>query len=329
MDFRTPVDLPKNLPAVSHADNVLLLGSCFAENMGVRMSASKFQVDINPFGVLYNPDSIASALWRLLDGTPFIASDLFLYRGLWHSFMHHGSFSDEQPEEALKKMNGRFLQTTEQLPHTNRLMLTWGTAYVYRHAESGQVVSNCHQLPERTFIRQRLSVEEIVESYIPLIEALLQCNSTMKVLLTVSPIRHLRDGLHTNQLSKSTLLLAADRLQTLFPETVFYFPSYEIMMDELRDYRFYADDMAHPSSLAVDYLWECFFKSLFTEATQTLIAEVQNIHRDLAHRPFRPESDAYKRFLAQIVLKIEQLNDKCPYLDFQKELALCRTPLNK
>lgn len=329
MDFRTRVELPSGIPSVSYADKMMMLGSCFAENMGALFSEKKFCVDINPFGILYNPSSISEALWKLLNGEPYCQDDLFFYQESWHSFMHHGSFSAHTAEEALEKMNKRFGEAHDVLPRLDWLMLTFGTSYVYVSKESGKVVSNCHKLPESHFKRRRLSVEEIVEVYTPLIQALRTLNPKLKILLTVSPIRHLRDGLHANQLSKSVLLLAIERLQQAFPECVFYFPSYEILIDELRDYRFYADDMSHPSSLSISYLWECFSQTFFSEATMQTMAEVEAIRRDLSHKPFRPESEAYKNFLGQIVLKIKRLKEKYPYLDFQNELELCRIRLKK
>lgn len=189
-------------------------------------------------------------------------------------------------------------------------------------------MANCHKLPKSNFVRRCLSVEEIVEDYTDLITKTAEKNPRLKWLFTVSPIRHVRDGMHTNQLSKSTLLLAIDRLQQLFPEKVFYFPSYEIVLDELRDYRFYADDMLHPSPLAIRYLWERYSDAFFSSDTKQLITAVEVIRQDLAHKPFHPESAGYQRFLEQIVLKIERLNGKYPYLDFQKEIELCHIRLN-
>ena len=207
-------------------------------------------------------------------------------------------------------------------------MSTFGTAYVYEQKETGRVVSNCHKLPESNFNRRLLSVDEIVNEYTSLIAGMTARNPNLKVLFTVSPIRHIRDGMHANQLSKSTLLLTIDRLQQLFPKQVFYFPAYEIVLDELRDYRFYADDMLHPSPLAVNYLWKCFSDSFFSAETKQVMTEVEDIRKDMAHKPFHPESEAYQRFLGQIVLKIERLIGKYPYLDFQKETELCHIRLN-
>ncbi|WP_336527015.1 GSCFA domain-containing protein, partial [Bacteroides acidifaciens] len=245
-----------------------------------------------------------------------------------HSPMHHGSFSASTPEKTLQNINDRLRQAFQTMQQLDWLMLTFGTAYVYEQKETGKVVANCHKLPENNFNRRLLLADEIVDEYTSLIISLAARNPNLKILFTVSPIRHIRDGMHANQLSKSTLLLAIDRLQQLFPQHVFYFPSYEIVLDELRDYRFYADDMLHPSPLAVRYLWGRFSETFFSADTKQIMAEIEDIRRDLAHKPFHPGSEAYQRFLGQIVLKIERLIGKYPYLDFQKETELCHMRLN-
>ncbi len=320
MQLNTPVELPAGLPPVSYDHRLMLMGSCFAENMGKLLTEGAFRVDVNPTGILYNPLSVGAALREIISGRVYTESDLFFYRGCWHSPMHHGSFSSELPEETLRRINERMTEAHDSLPHTDWLMLTLGTAYVYVQAETGQIVANCHKLPERQFRRRRLTVDEIVSDYTLLLDGLWQQNPDMNILFTVSPIRHVRDGLHENQLSKSTLLLAIDVLQAQFPGRVHYFPSYEIVLDELRDYRFYTDDMLHPSSLAVHYIWERFAQTFFSTETQTILSEVGDIRKALAHKPFHPDGDEYKRFLGQIVLKINRLKGKYPNLDFGKEI---------
>lgn len=329
MNLNTPVELPVGLPPMNQEQRLLLMGSCFAENIGGLLTANKFRVDVNPFGILYNPCSISTALRQVLSGKVYTAGDLFQYREHWHSPMHHGSFSSVTPVEALEVINARLAKVRSELPTLDWLLLTLGTSYVYEQKDTGLVVANCHKQPEKLFNRRRLEVNEIVADYTELLHTLRQQNPNLKVLFTVSPIRHGRDGMHANQVSKATLLLAIDHLQELFPEQVFYFPSYEIVLDELRDYRFYADDMLHPSSLAVNYLWERFAEVFFTKQTQQLMAECNEIRQALAHKPFHPEAEEYKRFLGQIVLKIEQLNGKYPYLDFEKEIELCHIRLKK
>lgn len=319
MNLSTPVELPSGLPPVTHAGNILMMGSCFAENMGSLLADNKFRIDLNPFGILYNPLSISTAIRQIIANQAYQSSDLFLYRGQWHSPMHHGSFSASSPDEALQGINIRLRQASDNIHEVDWLMLTFGTAYVYEDRETKQIVSNCHKLPEKNFTRRRLSVQEIVTDYTSLLCGMKARNPKLKVLFTVSPIRHLRDGMHANQLSKSTLLLAIDQLQSSFPDFVFYFPSYEIMLDELRDYRFYSDDMLHPSPLAVRYMWERFSKTFFSSETQKIMEECEAIRKALSHKPFHSDSEEHKRFLGQIVLKIERLKEKYPYLEWKIE----------
>ena len=241
--------------------------------------------------------------------------------------MHHGDFSSADKEKVLETINTRLQEAHAVFSQLDYLLLTFGTAWVYESKETGRVVSNCHKQPETKFTRRKLSVDEIVLDYKELLSDVLLRNPKLKILFTVSPIRHVRDGLHANNLSKATLLLAVEQLQMLFPGHVFYFPAYELLLDELRDYRFYAEDMVHPSKLAVDYVWERFVHSCISADALQIMEESENIRKSLAHRPFHPESDEYKRFLGQIVLKIERLNGKYPYLDFKKEREICRIRL--
>lgn len=327
INFYTPVPLPSGLPQLSHADRLMSLGSCFATGMGERLADAKFRCDVNPFGVLYNPSSISAALRRMMSGKLYEQKDLFFFGECWHSPMHHGDFSSPDAEETLRRINERISRAHKEIFRLNRLLLTFGTAWVYRQEDTGRIVANCHKQPEQCFDRRRLSVEEIVADYTTLLTRLLARNLGMRVLFTVSPIRHVRDGMHANQLSKATLLLAIDRLQQTFPDHVFYFPAYELVLDELRDYRFYAQDMVHPSEVAVDYVWKRFTQACFPPETLRIIEESETIRKALAHKPFHPESETYKRFLGQIVLKIDRLNGKYPYLDFQKERELCHIRL--
>ncbi|MDF9830103.1 GSCFA domain-containing protein [Parabacteroides sp. PF5-6] len=308
---------------LSHADSILLLGSCFAEHIGRRLEENKFKVELNPFGTLYNPASVASAIRRLIRPERYTAADLFDRDGVYHSFSHHSRFSCVSAEETLAQINNRLEQAAEELRHTTRAVVTFGSAYVYRLKTTGQVVANCHQLPDELFVRERLSVEAIVEEWTALLYALWEHNAKLKLWFTVSPIRHWKDGAHGNQLSKATLLLAVDRLQQLFPEQLSYFPAYEILMDELRDYRFYAEDMLHPSAQAIDYIWERFAADSLSEEAKTILNIWKEIQKAIRHKPFQPESEAYKRFIHQTLLKMEQLHQKFPYFDLRnEELAL-------
>lgn len=329
MNFRTTVDIPRDLPKIGHSDRILLMGSCFAEHIGRFLMDSKFNCDVNPFGILYNPASILVALRQIMDGKRYTDEDLFFYQERYCSYMHHGSFAAGSPDEALEAINDRIEQAHRSLPQITHLLLTFGTSWVYSTKESGCIVSNCHKVPSGQFQRTRLTVEDVVAGYDDLIRDLLAMNPDCKVILAVSPIRHMKDGMHGNQMSKAVLLLAVDVLQEHFPENVFYFPSYEIVLDELRDYRFYADDMVHPSSLAIEYIWERFSSGFFSDETQGIMKECERIRKDLLHKPFHRDSNVYKVFLDQIVLKIDRLSEKYPTLDVEKEKEQCRILLNQ
>lgn len=326
MNFRTQVESVGKQIEIRHSDNLMLFGSCFSENIGKLLMENKFGCEVNPYGILYNPLSIAKALREIISGKVYNESDLFEREGMWHSWMHHSSFSSEiSSKDCLQKINSRIEKASELLHATDWLIVTWGSAYVYLY--ENEVVGNCHKCPDRFFQRQRISVETICEEWKYVLRMLKQCFPEQKVLFTVSPIRHVRDGMHNNQLSKATLLLAAEELCHTF-DHCFYFPSYEIMMDELRDYRFYADDMLHPSKLAIDYLWECFSCSYFSVSTLKIMKEWEEIEKALRHKPFRSDSEAYRNFLTQILLRIERIKENFPYIDAQKELELCHTLLN-
>lgn len=326
-DLYTRIPLPKPSFFFSYEDTVVLMGSCFAENVGKKLEENKFRVDTNPFGTLYNPASVAKALHRLLRPDAFTASDLFYREEVYHSFAHHSRFSSPSEKECLNRINGRLLSSAQHLKEANRLIITFGTAFVYKWTSTGEIVSNCHKLPEKLFKRERLTVGEIVEEWQNLLPALWKQNPALKVLFTVSPIRHWKDGAHGNQLSKATLLLAIEALEKQYPGQIAYFPAYEIMMDELRDYRFYADDMLHPSPLAVDYIWDRFRENIFTKETQAALKEWTEIQKALRHKPFQPESETYKRFISQTLLKMERIKEKFPFFDLTNEIGTIKSKL--
>ena len=327
MNFRTQVELPEKETEIRHSERIMLFGSCFAQNIGNLLQENKFQCDVNPFGILYNPMSIASALHHILQKEQYEGKDLFMAHGRWHSWMHHSDFSSSSQEETLAKTNTRLAKAKKNLAKANWLIVTFGTAYVYIHNETREVVGNCHKMPERTFTRSMLNVKAIVKEWQDVLKKCREVNPGLKILFTVSPIRHFKDGMHGNQLSKATLLLAIDEICRTCPEC-FYFPSYETMMDELRDYRFYADDMLHPSPKAVEYIWQCFSTCYFSHSTKEIMKEWNDIRKGLEHKPYAPQSEAYRNFISQIVLKIVRIKEKFPYLEVEKELELCECRLN-
>ncbi|MEG2164205.1 MAG: GSCFA domain-containing protein [Bacteroidales bacterium] len=306
MDFRTHVAVKEFNIRISHSDTIMLLGSCFADEIGTRFIENKFNASVNPFGVLYNPLSIAVALKRLISGEAYSEQELFVDGNLYHSFQHHSTFSDTDPMRMLSVMNSYLARASQMLKSAKFLFLTFGTAWVYELVTTGVVVSNCHKLPASDFLRRRASMEEMIELWMELIPLLININPNIKVLVTVSPVRHLRDGAHENTLSKSELLLFCDRLQQKFRERILYFPAYEIVLDELRDYRFYCEDMTHPSEQAVSYVWERLSEVAFDDETKGLIAEWQKIRRRLLHRQLTCDKGGYLAFLQQTVEKLNE-----------------------
>lgn len=280
MEFCTQVDINNKELGFSHKDKVLMLGSCFTDNIGGQLINAGFDCIVNPFGVLYNPISIIDAL---------IHRTKEFYEWTQQITTHV-----EQAE-------------TEELSG-DIYILTFGTSWIYRLKKTGHVAANCKKMPDSLFHRERLSIENIIQQYSYFIEKYI-VPYNKKVIFTISPIRHKKDGFHENQLSKSLLLLATDNLCKLFPRNCYYFPAYEIMMDELRDYRFYADDMLHPSQKAVEYIWERFCYTYFDKKTLNFIAEFERLNRTLFHKPFEPEKEEYKQLISITTEKLHKLKD--------------------
>lgn len=312
-EFQTKIQIQKSSISISYQDRIMTLGSCFAENIGKKLQDVYFETTINPFGVLYNPVSISKSIELLIENKPFTEKNLFEYHSIWQSFSHSSLYSDITAEKCLENINTSFENAASLIRNTNFLLITFGTAWVYENKKSGSVVSNCHKLPASNFNRRRLTVEEIVTDYSELINKLNHLFPDINVIFSVSPIRHWKDGAHENTISKSTLLLAIDALQNRF-ENVHYFQAYEIQLDELRDYRFYASDMLHPSDVAVDYIWKRFSETYFDENTMIIKKELEQFAGDLLHRPLHPESEEYQKFKKNTENKKNELKRKYPFL---------------
>jgi len=311
--FQTKIEIPVSDIKISFKDHIMTLGSCFAENIGRKMEDVYFDTDINPFGVLFNPVSIKNSIELLLQKKTFTIDDIFQYKSLWQSFSHSSLFTDTTSEGCITKINYRLNSASEFLLNTKVILITFGTAWVFEEKKSGRVVSNCHKLPASEFIRRRLTVNEIVDDYKILIQKLQAIFPDLQIVFSVSPIRHWKDGAHENNISKSTLLLAIDELQKE-NEKIHYFPAYEIQMDELRDYRFYAADMLHPSDVAIDYIWKRFSDTYFTSQTVELKKRLEQLNADLSHRPIHPDSAEYKSFLKNATMRKEELTAEYPFL---------------
>ncbi len=309
MRFRTEIEITQLAERIEHSAKIFALGSCFAERVSERLRRAKFAVTTNPFGVLFNPFSIANAIERLEDTRGFAVCDIREGREGYFSFDAHSSLDGQTQTEAFGNLNKAVAQGAKALGEAEWVILTFGTAWVYER--EGRAVANCHKQPAAEFERRRLSVEEIVERYRRLFEGVLH---DKKVILTVSPVRHLGDGLQENSVSKATLRLAVEELCEQY-ENAHYFPSYEILMDDLRDYRYYDEDLAHPSKVAVDYVWEQFCNYALSDMARELLPKIEQIVAAAEHRPFNPTSEAHKAFCRKMLAKIENVRD----VDFSLE----------
>ncbi|MBP3574927.1 MAG: GSCFA domain-containing protein [Paludibacteraceae bacterium] len=311
MKLYTSVDIAPSPKKIAYNDKILLLGSCFADNIGTKFGEYYFQTTVNPYGTLYNPASIAKAISGIGNGVSDIG--IVEHNGLWHSLSHHGSFSRADKEDLVRASEQSRVQLREALQQASIMIITFGTAWVYKYED--KVVANCHKLPANRFVRRRMTVDEIVEIWQPILAAM----PDKHWIFTVSPIRHVKDGLHENQISKAILLQAMDRLTAKQLDSpiggLSYFPSYEIMLDELRDYRFYAEDMVHPSAVAVDYIWQRFVDTYMTADTQNEMRTLHQLWRDRHHRFLHPDSPEAQQFAAYIKTRLQQLQPRYPWLE--------------
>jgi len=285
MKFRTELPALKYPFQISYQDPILLLGSCFSDHIGTFLTKNRFFVHSNPFGTLFNPVSIANALKMTMEPELFSEEYRYFFDNRWVSFAHHGSFAHSDEKQFIAQINKQWNDTQAFLKQTHFLFITFGTAYCYRFLERDLIVANCHKIPNTQFEKNRLKIDEIVQIYKDLVQKMQQLNPAMKIIFTVSPVRHLGDGFHENQLSKSILHLTIEQLTD--DETVFYFPAYEILMDDLRDYRFYAEDLCHPGENAVRYIEEIFADTFFSETTKEKQKEIEQENKFLNHRQLK------------------------------------------
>lgn len=313
--FRTTINIEPDAQKITYKNKVLFFGSCFTENIGNQFTALKMPADVNPFGIIYNPVSIKNSIEILLQNKRFTTDDLLFFNEKWISFYHHSRFSNADSGLCLEEINNRINYSSLFLKEAEFIILTFGTARIYTHIKTNKPVSNCHKIPSNEFNIQSVSVNEIVEDYKILIQDILKINTNVKIIFTVSPVRHWKDGAEINQKSKATLLVAIHELVDIF-KNVSYFPSYEIMMDDLRDYRFYANDMLHPNQAAINYIWEKFSDKYFDDDTILIQKEIEKINRAMMHRPFNKDSESYRKFQQTIFDSINILEKKYPFINF-------------
>ncbi|WP_143307481.1 GSCFA domain-containing protein [Chitinophaga vietnamensis] len=320
MQFHLSFPVEPLEPAIQYSDELLLMGSCFAEEIGEKLLEHRFNVSINPHGILFNPLSITKAIHTYLDGKVYTKNDLFHHNDAWHSWDHHSRFSAETPEAALEAINSEQARAAVTLEKADWLVLTLGSAHAYFLKENNTIAGNCHKVPAATFYKRLLSAEEIITALDNMMHRLFFRNHKINILFTVSPVRYIRDGLVENNLSKAILLQAVHHLVNKF-DRLFYFPAYELVIDDLRDYRFYKADMVHPNELAVNYVWEQVVKSCIHPGSQPLLHSIADINRAAQHRPFNAGSQQHQQFLHTYAAKVKQLMKEHPQLPLQSLLA--------
>lgn len=314
VDFRTIVPIPKATENITYYSKIVSLGSCFAVNMAQKFAYYKFPVTLNPFGILFHPLAIEGILQRAWQQIPYTSNHFFKHNELWHSFSFHSDLSQLNLENAISLANTQQLQLRQALEEATFCFITLGTAWVYIYNSTDTIVANCHKLPSQHFSKRLLSVYEITESLTNILTLLHTIQPEIHCVFTISPVRHLKDGFLENQVSKAQLFSALYPL--LSDGKASYFPACELLLDELRDYRFYANDMVHPSEGAINYIWERWVETYVDEATQADMKQVDSIQKGLLHRPFNPQSETHRKFLEQLKQKMEAFAQKYPHIVF-------------
>ena len=315
MQFTTKIPINRFQNTISYESKIWSLGSCFAENISEKFNYFKFQNISNPFGIIFNPVSLEKLVNRIVNQIAFTEKDIFLHNDLWHCYEVHSELSNPDKEVFLNTLNKILTVTHSQIDLLTHCLITYGTSWVYRNNASGEIVANCHKVPQKQFTKELLSVETIEKSITNIVSLVHQINKKVQFIFTVSPVRHIKDGFVENNISKANLISALH--SSLFHLlTSSYFPSYEILLDELRDYRFYKEDMLHPNQVAIDYIWKRFRESTISENAFEIITEVETIQKALAHKPFNPDSESHLKFIENTQRKISNLQSRLPHVKF-------------
>jgi hypothetical protein len=318
MQFTTQIPIPKSSNPIDYNSRVVSLGSCFAVNIGQKLDYFKFRNTTNPFGILFHPLALEKFIAFAVNGKTFTEGDIFFHNERWHCFDAHSDLSHPDKDVLLQNLDNAATLANAEIKAASHLIITLGTAWVYRSNASGELVANCHKVPQKEFTKELLSVDAIHQSLQSIIALVKNANPDAGIIFTVSPVRHIKDGFVQNQWSKANLISALHETLNSEPGTrnLNYFPSYEIMMDELRDYRFYAEDMIHPNGVAIDYIWERFTDAYVTPETQAVMKQADSIQKGLQHRPFNPGSQQHRDFLSNLNDKITALQQKHPHITF-------------
>ncbi|WP_299606102.1 GSCFA domain-containing protein [uncultured Aquimarina sp.] len=315
MNLQTNIPLKPQQPKINYDSNLVLLGSCFAENIGEKFSYFKYKSLVNPFGILFHPKAIETFLWMATQQEKYTETDLFFHNERWHCFDAHSKLSHPDQKTVLNTLNQGLDHTYNDMLSATHICITLGTAWVYRLQALDMIVANCHKIPQKEFSKEILSVAEVVQCLQNSVGLIRSFNPDVQIIFTVSPVRHSKDGFVENNRSKSHLIAAIHQIISVDQNST-YFPSYEIMMDELRDYRFYKEDMIHPSSLAIDYIWERFKQTWIDENALPTMDKVNEIQNGIAHRPFNPDSDQHHQFLQKLEQKKLQIQQQYSFIKF-------------
>jgi lysophospholipase L1-like esterase len=309
MNLQTKITLKKETRnPISYNSKIFLFGSCFSENIGSKIEYFKFENTINPFGILFHPIAIEMLITNIVNEKIYTEKDIFFHNERWHCYEAHSELSNPSKEDLLLKLNAAISTANTQLKEVSHVIITLGTSWAYRLIETDTVVANCHKVPQKKFLKELLLIDEITNSLEAIITLIKSVNNNIEIIFTVSPVRHLKDGFVENMRSKSHLLSAIH--QVIAPrDHTHYFPSYEIMMDDLRDYRFYNSDMIHPNETAINYIWEAFKTVWIHEKSTDLMSEIDTIQKGLSHRPFNKNSKQHLLFLENLQLKISALQE--------------------
>ncbi|HJW16320.1 MAG TPA: GSCFA domain-containing protein [Flavisolibacter sp.] len=330
MKFHYEFDIKKLPEPITHKDSLFLIGSCFTENIGEKLKRSGFTIMENPNGILFNPVSVAEAITGYIENVRITENDLFYLNEGWHSWKHHSRFSSIIANDSVEKINHATEHAHNFLREADYIMITLGSAWVYTltekasNARVGNVAGNNHKAPADWFNRKLLMLEDILKVLDNVIHRIFHFNSKARIIFTISPVRHLREGVVENNRSKALLIQAVHHLVDKF-DRLFYFPAYELVIDDLRDYRFYAEDLVHPNYFATQYVWEKFVDACMNERTRNLIKEIQSIQLAYQHKPFNAASEQHKKFLKSYYDKTSALVEQHPYLDLEKELSFFKS----
>lgn len=315
MTFQISIPIHKSDFLIDYSSKLVSFGSCFAENMGDKFDYFKFSTITNPFGIIFNPISLEKIIFRSINKKYFTEKDIFYHNEAWHCYEVHSELSNPEKEEFLTTLNQLIDTTNWHIEKATHCLITLGTSWVYKHIESDAIVANCHKVPQKQFVKELLSVADIQASINNIISEIQSINPNAKFIFTVSPVRHIKDGFVENNVSKSHLIIAIYHFLSKTTSSI-YFPSYEIMMDELRDYRFYAEDMLHPNQTAIDYIWMKFSENYINETEFETMQHVSEIQKSLSHRPFNPNSESHLKFQENLKQKMNAIVAKYPEMKF-------------